>query len=775
MRPSGDTSGAWEGSESEQKPTASAPNIEQVSTLTEALSLEDRQSDAGSESSHEPESRDEQPTTCLFRGDLASWGEAYVSIQVASKFPYKFLSRAYSDQVAKKFFDRNQFWNRGWDLYYIWPPADIASKPLILITLTQFQLLIHDINQYRRNIDFKLTDYHRDSGLIIDIPHAAFTPRFLGYCSSREDYNDMEQHRVPPKTYRAFEEPVLPSADKPTLEAFKAQIEEAILLNKAKNKAMKAKRREQRVSAQQNWGRLLKRAQRYLGLRPDKTDSYNPLADPTLNWAELQVAEAARKLPPVNYEKPAPFPFEKNVIFISVDIEAFELDNNKITEVGVATLDVLDLIDIPPGEGGKNWFGKIRARHFRIDEHAHLENYRHVAGCAGGFEFGKSEFVRLAEAPAVVASCFRPPFSADLTPAEAERLWDTNDSLNPHGDPSIVNADGRRNIIFVGHDPNQDIKFLQKLGYNPLNLSNLIEVIDTKLLHQHWKRDTQGTSLGKILADLDIIGWKLHNGGNDAVYTLQALLALGVREATSRGSKQLEEQRKLDNQKRMTDAIAETVARVADEAEGWSSTGEGEDGGDPALPAMSATQESNIPPSDQGKSECSDCIFVGNLPYRATPEDVLAFFTKYGAIADVHLPINHVSGTTKGVGYISYKTPAEAKNAFEKCQGLQFWGRSIRVDMAPPREKKGGRNGNSCRGTHAGATGSQKSSRSNAPAPRGNSGTPVRITDTSARSTLQSKHQYSGPANAESSEQGGDLLTDPQRKGMQAELPHDWW
>lgn len=161
------------------------------------------------------------------------------------------------------------------DRYYIWPPAGIADKPLILITLTQFQLLIHDINQYKRNIDFRLTDYHRDCGLIIDIPHPAFTPRFLGYSSSREEYNDMEQRRVPHQGHKAPGEPVLPPADKPTLETFKAQIEEAILLNKAKNKALKAKKKEQRVNTQQNWGRLLKRTQRYLGLRPDSTENYS--------------------------------------------------------------------------------------------------------------------------------------------------------------------------------------------------------------------------------------------------------------------------------------------------------------------------------------------------------------------------------------------------------------------------------------------------------------------------------------------------------------------
>ncbi|KAL1613810.1 hypothetical protein SLS54_010271 [Diplodia seriata] len=784
--------------------TSTSAADQKILALADALSLDDRSPEPeGSESSHEPDPHDDSPDTHLFRGDLAPWGEAYVSVLVASKFPYKFLNRSYSDPVAKKFFDRNQFWDRAWELYYLWPPADVATKPLILITLTQFQLLVHEINQYKRNLDFKLTDYHRDCGLILDIPHPAFTPRFLGYSYSRDEYNDMEQRRVPPATWRAPGEPPLPSADKPTLEAYKAMIEETIQLNKAKNKAAKARRKEQRVSLQQNWGRLLKRTQRYLGLRPDRTESYKLLEDPTLSWADLQAAQAAHKIPPVEFDKPAPFNFDKNVIFISVDIEAFELDNNKITEVGVATLDVLDIVDVPPGRNGENWFSKIRARHFRIDEHAHLENYRHVAGCAGGFEFGKSEFVRLAEAPSVVASCFRPPYSAELTPAEAERLWSADGSPDPLGDPSVVNADGKRNLIFVGHDPNQDIKYLQKLGYNPLNLSNLIEVLDTKLMHQHWKRDPQGTSLGKILADLDIVGWKLHNGGNDAVYTLQAVLALGVHDATSRGTKEAEEQRRQDHNKRMSDAIAETVSRISDEADGWSSHGEGDDGGAPGLAAT--TNGNNVPPpplgpgldnnnntqpEHAGNSSSSDCIFVGNLPYRATPEDVVAFFAKYGTITDVHLPINHVTGHTKGVGYVSYRSPAEAQNALAKSKGVEFWGRAIRVDAAPVREKKGGRAGGSNAGHSDGGGGrrSQKSSRSATPpvsARPGSGAAPVRITDPTARpGALQnSRRQHSGqqqqqqqqPASSSSEAAAVDPLTGPTKQYTKQDLPEDWW
>lgn len=104
---------AWQGS-----PEPRTSDDQDISALAHALALDERApSPSNSESSHEPDPHDEDRSPDLYPGDLAIWREeSYVSIQVASKFPYKFVNRAYSDQVAKKFFDRNQFWNRDWDL-----------------------------------------------------------------------------------------------------------------------------------------------------------------------------------------------------------------------------------------------------------------------------------------------------------------------------------------------------------------------------------------------------------------------------------------------------------------------------------------------------------------------------------------------------------------------------------------------------------------------------------------------------------------------------------
>ena len=94
--------------------------------------------------------------------------------------------------------------------------------------------------------------------------------------------------------------------------------------------------------------------------------------------------------PPIifNADQVAPCPFEDEPVFICVDVEAYERDNNKITEIGICTLDVRDLAQQVPGEGGKNWMELIRCRHFRIREYKHLNNTEFVSGCADRFEFG---------------------------------------------------------------------------------------------------------------------------------------------------------------------------------------------------------------------------------------------------------------------------------------------------------------------------------------------------------------------------------------------------
>ena len=84
----------------------------------------------------------------------------------------------------------------------------------------------------------------------------------------------------------------------------------------------------------------------------------------------------------------AAFEQEGSVVFICVDVEAYERPPHPITEIGIASLDTRNIASVAPGLGGVNWTKLVRARHFRINEHKHLQNSDFVSGCADRFEFG---------------------------------------------------------------------------------------------------------------------------------------------------------------------------------------------------------------------------------------------------------------------------------------------------------------------------------------------------------------------------------------------------
>lgn len=241
-------------------------------------------------------------------------------------------------------------------------------------------------------------------------------------------------------------------------------------------------------------------------------------------------------MPPISVTEPPPYQLEEDVIIICVDLEAWERSHSIITEVGIATLDTRDIRNMAPGSLGENWREKIRARHFRINEHMIYENKDFVIGCPDRFEkdFGTTEFIDLKDACHAVASCFKEPFSKQLTQEDIDASWN---KLSESGDNANDGKQEKRNIIFLGHNPASDVGYLRTLGYDPENLLNLREYMDTAGLYRAHKKEAQARGVGGILAEFGLTGWNLHNAGNDAVYTLWIMLATIVAEAESRRKK----------------------------------------------------------------------------------------------------------------------------------------------------------------------------------------------------------------------------------------------
>ncbi|TKA69538.1 hypothetical protein B0A49_09762 [Cryomyces minteri] len=287
----------------------------------------------------------------------------------------------------------------------------------------------------------------------------------------------------------------------------------------------------------------------------------------------------------------------------------YEKPPRPITEIGISTLDTRDLIGVAPGNNCEAWFALVRTRHLRIAEHAHLRNGDFVAGCPDKFEFGESEFVAQRDTPSKIAECFRPPYSRDIAPSTREVRSTKLEAGTPVKSQDRMTAPSeqpeRRRVILLGHDVGQDISYLRSMGYNPLNLDNLLELLDTASMFRAMTREPSPRSLTHILYTFEIAGWNLHNAGNDAAYTMHAFLGIALRSALDDRREALEanapknrsvdedtfktptlkEEREEAVRLKAEQAAREAAERVHELAQGWTDgPGERDNDGGVAVP-----------------------------------------------------------------------------------------------------------------------------------------------------------------------------------------------
>lgn len=88
----------------------------------------------------------------------------------------------------------------------------------------------------------------------------------------------------------------------------------------------------------------------------------------------------------------------------------------------------------------------------------------------------------------------------------------------------------KRPMVLVFHDSAADLAYLERLRYDVSKIKNLLEIVDTRDMYQHAVKAMNPASLERVLADLQIPSRYLHNAGNDAVYTLQAMIGLAIQQ-----------------------------------------------------------------------------------------------------------------------------------------------------------------------------------------------------------------------------------------------------
>jgi len=87
-------------------------------------------------------------------------------------------------------------------------------------------------------------------------------------------------------------------------------------------------------------------------------------------------------------------------------------------------------------------------------------------------------------------------------------------------------------------------------------------------------------------------------------------------------------------------------------------------------------------------------IYVGNLSYEITEEDLRQTFEQFGAVESVNIIRDKFSGQSKGFGFVEMPTKAEGQSAIDGLNGKEKKGRTLKVNEARPRsDKRGGRGG----------------------------------------------------------------------------------
>jgi len=77
-------------------------------------------------------------------------------------------------------------------------------------------------------------------------------------------------------------------------------------------------------------------------------------------------------------------------------------------------------------------------------------------------------------------------------------------------------------------------------------------------------------------------------------------------------------------------------------------------------------------------------MYVGNLPFSSTEEDLRNLFANYGDVKSANLIIDRETGRSRGFGFVEM-SEEDANTAMEALNGNEFQGRSLKVNEARPR------------------------------------------------------------------------------------------
>ena len=81
-------------------------------------------------------------------------------------------------------------------------------------------------------------------------------------------------------------------------------------------------------------------------------------------------------------------------------------------------------------------------------------------------------------------------------------------------------------------------------------------------------------------------------------------------------------------------------------------------------------------------------IYIGNLSFQATEEDIREVIGEYGSVQRVSLPTDRETGRKRGFAFVEMSSETEEDAAIEELDGAEWMGREIRLNKAKPRENR---------------------------------------------------------------------------------------
>ncbi|MEH2084287.1 MAG: RNA-binding protein [Nostoc sp.] len=97
-------------------------------------------------------------------------------------------------------------------------------------------------------------------------------------------------------------------------------------------------------------------------------------------------------------------------------------------------------------------------------------------------------------------------------------------------------------------------------------------------------------------------------------------------------------------------------------------------------------------------------IYVGNLSYQVTEDDLKQAFAEYGTVNRVQLPTDRETGRPRGFAFVEMESDTQEQAAIDALDGAEWMGRDLKVNKAKPREERS----NSSRGSWGGGNNARR-------------------------------------------------------------------